>query len=189
VLGRSGSGKSTLMNLLGLLERPDSGRYELRERDVSKLCEDDRAAIRSTEIGFVFQLPALLPRSTALENVELSLLYAGIRREERLYRANDALDRVGLAHRKHHWPHQLSGGEQQRVAIARAIVNNPALILADEPTGALDSKTGREILSLFENLHRDGRTVIVVTHASDVAERAGRHLTLDDGCIVADDGR
>jgi putative ABC transport system ATP-binding protein len=188
VLGRSGSGKSTLMNLLGLLEHPDSGRYELRERDVSKLCEDDRAAIRSREIGFVFQLPALLPRSTALENVELSLLYAGIRREQRHYRADDALHRVGLAHRKHHWPHQLSGGEQQRVAIARAIVNNPALILADEPTGALDSKTGREILSLFENLHRDGRTVIVVTHAPDVAEQARRHLTLDDGCIVADDG-
>jgi putative ABC transport system ATP-binding protein len=188
VLGRSGSGKSTLMHLLGLLERPDSGRYELRERDVSKVCEDDLASIRSREIGFVFQLPALLPRSTALENVELPLIYAGIRREERHHGANDALDRVGLEHRKHHWPHQLSGGEQQRVAIARAIVNNPALILADEPTGALDSKTGHEILSLFENLHRDGRTIIVVTHAPDVAERARRHLTLDDGCIVADDG-
>lgn len=188
VLGRSGSGKSTLMHLLGLLERPDSGQYELRERDVSKICEDDRAAIRSREIGFVFQLPALLPRSTALENVELPLLYANIGREERHHRANDALNRVGLTRRKHHWPHQLSGGEQQRVAIARAIVNNPALILADEPTGALDSKTGHEILSLFENLHQDGRTIIVVTHAPDVAERARRHLTLDDGCIVADDG-
>jgi putative ABC transport system ATP-binding protein len=187
VLGRSGSGKSTLMNLWGLLERPDAGQYALRDRDVCELSEDKRAAIRSREIGFVFQFPALLPRATASENVELPLLYAGIRRVERHRRADEALDRVGLGHRKHHWPHQLSGGEQQRVAIARAIVNDPALVLADEPTGALDSETSTQILSLFEDLHRDGRTIIVVTHAPDVAERAWRHITVHDGCIVADD--
>jgi putative ABC transport system ATP-binding protein len=189
VLGPSGSGKSTLMNLWGLLERSDSGRYALRGREVSKLSEDERAAIRSREIGIVFQLPALLPRASALENVELPLLYAGVRAAARHCRAKDALDHVGLAHRRHHWPHQLSGGEQQRVAIARAIVNNPALILADEPTGALDSKTSEEILSLFERLHRDGRTIIVVTHAPEVAERAQRHITLHDGYVVADDAR
>jgi putative ABC transport system ATP-binding protein len=187
IRGRSGSGKSTLMNLLGILERPDSGRYALGGREVADLSEDERATVRSREIGFVFQLPALLPRASALENVELPLVYAGLRRAERRRRAERALDGVGLAHRSHHRPHELSGGEQQRVAIARAIVNDPALILADEPTGALDSRTSDEILTLFEDLHRNGRTIIVVTHAPEVAGRAGRRITLHDGRIVDDD--
>ena len=143
IRGRSGSGKSTLMNLLGLLERPGGGEYALGGREVVKLSEDSRASIRSQDIGFIFQIPALLPRASALENVELPLVYTGTRRQERRRRAERALDRVGLADRSHHWPNQLSGGEQQRVVIARAMVNDPALILADEPTGALDSRTSR----------------------------------------------
>jgi len=187
IRGRSGSGKSTLMNLLGLLERPDCGEYALDGREVVKLNEDIRASIRSQDIGFVFQIPALLPRASALENVELPLVYTGTRRQERRRRAERALDRVGLADRSHHWPNQLSGGEQQRVVIARAMVNDPALILADEPTGALDSRTSDEILCLFEDLHRDGRTIVVVTHAADVADRAQRRITLHDGQIIEDD--
>jgi len=187
ICGRSGSGKSTLLNLLGLLERPDRGQYALNGQDVAKLSEDARATIRRQEIGFVFQLPTLLPRATALENVELPLVYAGVRRSDRRRRAKDALDRVGLANRAHHWPNQLSGGEQQRVVIARAVVNDPALILADEPTGALDSGTSDEILSLFEDLHEDGRTIIVVTHSAEVADRTRRRITLHDGRIVQDD--
>jgi len=186
IRGRSGSGKSTLMNLLGLLDRPDSGEYALEGREVAKLSEDTRAAIRSRDIGFIFQLPALLPRATALENVELPLVYAGVPRSERRRTAKDALDRVGLADRSHHWPNQLSGGEQQRVVIARAMVNDPALILADEPTGALDSSTSDEILALFEGLHSDGHTIIVVTHAAEVADRARRQITLHDGRIIGD---
>jgi putative ABC transport system ATP-binding protein len=186
VRGRSGSGKSTLMHLLGLLDRPDSGQYALDGREVAKLSEDRRAAIRSHDIGFVFQLPALLPRATALENVELPLLYADIPPSKRRRAAKDALDRVGLADRSHHWPNQLSGGEQQRVVIARATVNDPALILADEPTGSLDSATSDEILSLFETLHRDGRAIIMVTHAAEVGDRAGRQITLHDGRIIKD---
>src|SRR6516165_978342 len=187
IRGRSGSGKSTLMNLLGLLERPDGGEYALNGREVVKLDEDIRASIRSQDIGFIFQIPALLPRASALENVELPLVYTGTRRRERRRRAERALDRVGLADRSHHWPNQLSGGEQQRVVIARAMVNDPALILADEPTGALDSSTSDEILSLFEDLHRDGRTIVVVTHAAEVADRAQRRITLHDGRIIEDD--
>ena len=187
IRGRSGSGKSTLMNLLGLLERPDCGEYALDGREVVKLNEDFRASIRSQDIGFVFQIPALLPRASALENVELPLVYTGTRRRDRRRRAERALDRVGLADRSHHWPNQLSGGEQQRVVIARAMVNDPALILADEPTGALDSRTSDEILSLFEDLHRDGRTIVVVTHAANVADRAQRRVTLHDGRIIEDD--
>jgi len=187
IRGRSGSGKSTLMNLLGLLERPDCGEYALDGREVVKLNEDFRASIRSQDIGFVFQIPALLPRASALENVELPLVYTGTRRRDRRRRAERALDRVGLADRSHHWPNQLSGGEQQRVVIARAMVNDPALILADEPTGALDSRTSDEILSLFEDLHRDGRTIVVVTHAAEVADRAQRRITLHDGQIIEDD--
>ncbi len=186
IRGRSGSGKSTLMHLLGLLERPDAGKSLLNGREVGDLSEDARAAIRSREIGFVFQLPALLPRASALENVELPLIYAGIGASDRSRRAREALDRVQLSHRSRHWPQQLSGGEKQRVGIARAIVNNPALILADEPTGALDSKTSGEILSLFEELNADGRTIVIVTHAEDVAARAQRSITLHDGHIVDD---
>ncbi len=188
IRGRSGSGKSTLLNLLGLLERPDCGQYALNGREVASLSEDACATIRSRDIGFVFQMPALLPRATALENVELPLVYAGVRRADRRQRAKDALARVGLAGRSHHWPNQLSGGEQQRVVIARAMVNNPAIILADEPTGALDSNTSDGILSLFEGLHRDGRTIVVVTHAAEVASRTQRRITLHDGRIVEDDG-
>jgi putative ABC transport system ATP-binding protein len=187
IRGRSGSGKSTLMNLLGLLDRPDSGEYALNGREVGKLGEERRAAIRSHDIGFIFQLPALLPRATALENVELPLVYADTPPSKRRRAAKDALDRVGLADRRHHWPNQLSGGEQQRVVIARATVNDPALILADEPTGSLDSATADEILSLFETLHRDGRTIVVVTHATEVADRARRQITLRDGRIVRDE--
>src|SRR5260370_30011719 len=187
--GRSGSGKSSLMNLVGLLERPDCGEYVLQGREVAKLSEDTRASIRSKDIGFIFQLPALLPRASALENVELPLVYAGVRRQERRCRAKNALDRVGLADRSHHSPNQLSGGEQQRVVIARAIVNDPALILADEPAGALDSRTSDEIMSLFEDLHRDGRTIVLVTHAAEIADRAERQITLHDGRIVEDTQR
>jgi putative ABC transport system ATP-binding protein len=187
IQGRSGSGKSTLLNLLGLLEGPDHGEYALNGHPVEKLSEVACAAIRSREIGFIFQVPALLARTTALENVELPLIYACVRRAERRRRAKDALARVGLADRSHHWPNQLSGGEQQRVVIARAVVNEPALILADEPTGALDTNTGDEILSLFEDIHRDGRTIIVVTHAVEVADRAGRRITLQDGQVIKDD--
>ena len=187
IVGRSGSGKSTLMSLLGLLERPDAGRYALDGREVASLNEDARATLRSRQIGFVFQLPALLARASARENVELPLGYAGVTGAQRHRRAEEALDRVGLSHRRDHWPHQLSGGEQQRVAIARAIVNDPALILADEPTGALDSKTSDDILALFKDLHRDGRTIVVVTHAMDVAACAQRRVTLHDGQIVQDE--
>jgi putative ABC transport system ATP-binding protein len=172
---------------LGLLERADAGQYSLKGREVTALGDDPRAAIRSREIGFVFQFPALLPRMSALENVALPLVYAGVDRADRLRRASDALDRVGLVDRKDHAPNQLSGGEQQRVTIARAIIIDPALILADEPTGALDSRTAGEIMALFEELHRDGSTIVVVTHAPDVAARARRRIVLDDGRIVSDD--
>jgi putative ABC transport system ATP-binding protein len=188
IIGRSGSGKSTLMSVLGLLDRPDSGRYFLNGREVADLGEDDRASIRNREIGFVFQMATLLPRSSAVENVEMPLVYAGIGLCERRRRARAALDRVGLSHRLEHWPHQLSGGEQQRVAIARALVNDPALILADEPTGALDSKTAESVLSLFEALNRDGRTIVIVTHAPEVAKRVNRCITILDGRIIMDQG-
>jgi putative ABC transport system ATP-binding protein len=174
------------MHLLGLLERPDSGHYALLGREVADLSEDERALIRNREIGFVFQWPALLPRASALENVELPLIYAGIGGAKRRRKAKEALERVGLCEHMFHWPNQLSGGQQQRVAIARAIVSTPALVLADEPTGSLDSTTGNEILSLFEKLQQIGRTIVVVTHAPDVAERAGRQITLHDGRIVGD---
>jgi putative ABC transport system ATP-binding protein len=186
IVGRSGSGKSTLMSLLGLLEQPDAGDYMLADRKTARLSEDARAALRNREIGFVFQLPALLPRASALENAELPLAYAGVNRPVRRRRAREALERVRLGHRLNHWPQQLSGGEQQRVAIARAFVNDPALMLADEPTGALDSKTSDEILSLFKELHRDRRTIVVVTHAEDVAAVADRRITLHDGRIIND---
>jgi putative ABC transport system ATP-binding protein len=186
IVGRSGSGKSTLMSLLGLLERPDAGDYTLLGRQTAGLSEDARAGLRNREVGFVFQFAGLLARATALQNVELPLGYAGVDRAERHRRAAAALTRVGLANRIDHQPEQLSGGEQQRVAIARALVNDPALILADEPTGALDSRTSADILALFGELHRGGRTIVVVTHADDVAERAERRITLHDGRIVDD---
>ena len=189
IVGRSGSGKSTLMSLLGLLERPDSGQYFLRGREVGSLGDDALAGLRNRDIGFVFQLPALLARASALENVELPMIYAGIPEPRRRRIAERVLELVGLGHRGNHRPHQLSGGEQQRVAIARAIVNEPTLVLADEPTGSLDTRTGEEILSLFEELHRDGRTIILITHALEVAERAHRRITIQDGRIVRDDGR
>jgi len=187
IRGRSGSGKSTLLGLLGLLERPDAGQYRLNGRDVLDLSEDMRAAIRGRDIGFVFQWPALLPRVAALDNVALPLAYAGVGRAERLRRAGVALERVGLGNRREHTPHQLSGGEQQRVAIARAFIADPALILADEPTGALDSRTGEEILELFDELHHSGATLVVVTHAAEVAARAQRQIILDDGRIVGNE--
>jgi putative ABC transport system ATP-binding protein len=186
ICGRSGSGKSTLLHLLGLLAQPDSGRYELNGVDVSRFNDADRAAARSASIGFVFQAPALLPRSTALQNVELPLVYAGVPPAERRRRASYALHRVGLGGRTEHLPRQLSGGEQQRVSVARAIVNNPSLVLADEPTGALDSRTAEETLDLFDDLNRDGNTLCIVTHAREVADRARRRVVLEDGMVVED---
>ena len=189
ICGRSGSEKSTLLHLLGLLAAPDSGQYELRGVNVSQLGDFNRAATRCALIGFVFRTPALLPRSTALENVELPLVYAGASATERRRRAEAALRRVGLAARMDHLPRQLSGGEQQRVSIARATVNNPALILADEPTGALDSRSAEDTLALFDDLNRDGRTLCLVTHAREVADRARRRIVLQDGEVVEDSTR
>jgi putative ABC transport system ATP-binding protein len=187
IMGPSGSGKSTLMNMLGLLDRPTEGKYILDSEDVTSLGVDRQALMRSRKIGFVFQRFNLLPRLRAVENVELPLIYAGVSSAERRRRAVDALRRVGLSHRLYHWPDQMSGGEQQRVAIARALVNNPLIILADEPTGALDSVTGTDILALFQSLNHDGRTVILVTHDSHVARHANRIITLRDGRIVGDE--
>jgi putative ABC transport system ATP-binding protein len=187
IIGRSGSGKSTLMSILGLLERADTGRYFLEGNDTAGFSEDARAALRSRKIGFVFQLPALLARASALENIELPLNYCNINGAKAHKLAYDALNRVGLRHRGDHYPNQLSGGEQQRVSIARAIVNNPTLILADEPTGSLDSRTSDEILSLFTELNREGHTVLVITHAAEVARCVDRRITLHDGKVIQDD--
>ena len=185
IMGPSGSGKSTLMNLIGFLDRPTSGHYFFEDEDVSGLDADARARIRSRKVGFIFQNFNLLSRSTAFENVELPLIYAGVAAAERQERATGALAAVELTHRATHWPHQLSGGEQQRVTIARAIVNNPALLLADEPTGSLDSRTGLEILALFQALNSSGRTIVLVTHDPIVARHARRIVTLQDGVVVA----
>jgi putative ABC transport system ATP-binding protein len=184
IMGPSGSGKSTLMNILGCLDTPDSGTYLLGGEDVSQLTDDAQARIRGRRVGFVFQQFNLLPRTSALKQVALPLMYAGLSREARLRRAEEALERVGLGDRTHHRPDELSGGQQQRVAIARALVNEPNIILADEPTGALDSHTGEEILNLFEELNRQGITVIVITHDPDVAARAGRTIWIRDGLVV-----
>jgi putative ABC transport system ATP-binding protein len=189
IMGPSGSGKSTLMNVLGCLDRPTSGSYSLRGREVATLSEDELARVRNREIGFVFQTFNLLPRSAALENVELPLVYAGVATAERRRRAARALEEVGLADRARHRPSELSGGQRQRVAIARALVNSPAILLADEPTGNLDSKTGEEILALFESLHGRGQTLVVVTHEEDVARRTRRILRLRDGRIESDERR
>jgi putative ABC transport system ATP-binding protein len=186
IMGPSGCGKSTLMNLLGCLDTPDTGRYWLGSRLVSELSDLELARVRNREIGFVFQTFALLPRQSALANVEMPLVYAGVRAAERRRRASAALARVGLAERAQHRPAELSGGQRQRVAIARALVTEPKLLLADEPTGNLDSGTGSEILALFDELHRAGNTLVLVTHEQEVAQRAGRTLMLRDGLVVSD---
>jgi putative ABC transport system ATP-binding protein len=186
IMGPSGSGKSTLMNMLGCLDTPTSGKYFFSGKNVSEMDDNELADIRNREIGFVFQTFNLLPRSTSLANVELPLVYAGLGRDERRERAIRALENVGLGQRMGHKPNELSGGQRQRVAIARALVNNPSIILADEPTGNLDSRTGEEIMQLFEDLYALGNTIIVVTHEEDIARHARRIVRLRDGLIESD---
>lgn len=187
LMGPSGSGKSTLMNLLGCLDTPTSGQYFLNGKDVSKMNDNELAEIRNREIGFIFQTFNLLPRSTALENVMLPLVYAGISKADRLSRATKTLESVGLGDRMSHRPNELSGGQRQRVAAARALVNKPSLILADEPTGNLDSKTSNEIMGLLEEIHRAGNTIVLVTHEEDIALHAHRIIRLIDGEIASDE--
>lgn len=186
LMGPSGSGKSTLMNILGCLDTPTSGTYILNSKDVSQMHDDDLAEIRNKEIGFVFQTFNLLPRTTALDNVALPMVYAGYSKSERNERAKEVLTQVGLSDRMDHQPNQLSGGQRQRVAVARALVNNPSIILADEPTGNLDSKTSIEIMNLFNDIHKNGNTVILVTHEEDIAKYAHRIIRLKDGMIEND---
>jgi len=189
IMGPSGSGKSTLMNLIGCLDTPSKGRYVLRGREVSAMNDDELAEIRNREIGFVFQTFNLLPRASALQNVELPLVYAGVSREDRVARAKKSLELVDLADRMSHRPNELSGGQRQRVAIARALVMGPSILLADEPTGNLDTVTGGEIMGLFEKLHAGGNTIILVTHERDVAEHAHRIIHIRDGRIESDEKR
>ncbi len=189
IMGPSGSGKSTLMNLIGCLDTPSKGSYLLNNKQVSAMNDDELAHIRNVEIGFVFQTFNLLPRATALHNVELPLIYAGVSSKERTTRANEALEKVELGNRKTHQPNQMSGGQRQRVAIARALVNNPSILLADEPTGNLDSKTGVEIMALFAKLHEGGNTIVLVTHEPDVAAYAHRTIHIRDGQVEKDVSR
>ena len=186
IMGPSGSGKSTLMNLIGCLDTPSKGTYLLNGKEVSLMNDNELARIRNEEIGFVFQTFNLLPRATALHNVELPLVYAGIGKKERLEQAKAAIEKVELTHRMTHKPNELSGGQRQRVAIARALVNNPSILLADEPTGNLDSKTGVEIMGLFARLHQGGNTIIVVTHEADIAAYAHRVVAIRDGEVARD---
>lgn len=186
IMGPSGSGKSTLMNLLGCLDTPTAGMYKLNGKDVSQMSDDELADIRNTEIGFVFQTFNLLPRTTALDNVALPMVYAGASKKQRNDRASEVLTEVGLADRMDHRPNQLSGGQRQRVAVGRALVNKPSIILADEPTGNLDSKTGHEIMQLFDEIHGAGNTVIMVTHEEEIAAHARRVIRLRDGIIESD---
>ncbi len=187
LMGPSGSGKSTLMNLLGCLDTPTSGSYILNGKDVSQMSDDELAGIRNKEIGFVFQTFNLLPRTTALDNVALPMVYAGFNKSDRHKRASEVLGQVGLGDRMDHHPNQLSGGQRQRVAVARALVNNPSIILADEPTGNLDTKTSVEIMQLFDAIHANGNTVILVTHEEDIAAHAHRIIRLRDGVIESDE--
>jgi putative ABC transport system ATP-binding protein len=186
IMGPSGSGKSTLMNLIGCLDTPTKGTYWLNGKQADQMSDDELARIRNEEIGFVFQTFNLLPRATALHNVELPLIYAGVDSRTRRQRANEALEKVELGDRKHHRPNEMSGGQRQRVAIARALVNNPSILLADEPTGNLDSRTGVEIMALFERLHAQGNTIVLVTHEADVAAHAHRTIHIRDGRVEKD---
>ncbi len=187
IMGPSGSGKSTLMNVIGCLDTPTAGTYELNDTDVSHMDDNQLAEVRNREIGFVFQTFNLLPRANALHNVELPLIYAGLDITERRRLAREALDQVGLSDRMHHRPNEMSGGQRQRVAVARALVTSPSIILADEPTGNLDSRTGAEIMALFDTLHARGNTIILVTHEEDVARHARRIVRIRDGAIAADE--
>ncbi len=187
IMGASGSGKSTLMNIIGCLDTPTSGEYILNDKKVSDLSDDELAEIRNSEIGFVFQTFNLLPRNTALDNVMLPLIYAGIKKQKRIEQANKILTDVGLADRVEHKPNELSGGQRQRVAVARALVNNPSILLADEPTGNLDSKISEEIMQLFADIHQQGNTLIVVTHEEDIARHAHRIIRLKDGEVESDE--